>query len=31
MNINFLTDNFFEKYGNRNNKPVLFFHPDVLI
>lgn len=27
MNINQLKDKFFEKYGNRNNKPVLFFAP----
>ena len=27
MNINQLTDSFFEKYGNRNDKPVLFFSP----
>jgi galactokinase len=27
MNINNLEDNFFKKYGNRINKPVLFFSP----
>ena len=27
MNINQFKDKFFEKYGNRNNKPVLFFAP----
>ena len=27
MNINTLTDIFFEKYGSRNNKPVKFFSP----
>ncbi|NSW93881.1 MAG: galactokinase [Bacteroidales bacterium] len=27
MNISQFKDTFFEKYGNRNNKPVLFFAP----
>jgi galactokinase len=27
VDIKTLTDRFFEKYGNRNNKPVIFFSP----
>jgi galactokinase len=27
MDLNLLTENFFEKYGNRNERPVLFFSP----
>jgi len=27
MDINNFTEKFFEKYGNRNNRPVLFFSP----
>jgi galactokinase len=27
MNINNFAEKFFEKYGNRNNKPLLFFSP----
>jgi galactokinase len=27
MNIKNLEDSFFGKYGNRNDKPVLFFSP----
>jgi galactokinase len=27
MDITYLTEKFYEKYGNRNNKPVLFFSP----